>query len=282
MVEVTPKPQIGGYVALGIDVGFSTDTGRVRQRNEDNFFVCDPAVHDIANRGLLFAVADGMGGHQGGQTASALAVEVLLEFYSGPSSAEEHPVDFVAALIDRANDTIFARATGDPDLTRMGTTLTACHLAGRRHLTLFHIGDSRALLLRKGILRQLTNDHSLVADQLRAGIITPEEAACHPARNVITRALGTRRSVNADVYSEELEPGDRLLVCCDGLHGVVPPGELVELLLSSETSEKACKRLTDRANELGGPDNITMVVLHIRRPRGFWNWLRGVFSPGQP
>ncbi|MBI4863514.1 MAG: Stp1/IreP family PP2C-type Ser/Thr phosphatase [Candidatus Riflebacteria bacterium] len=282
MGESTNKPASGGFVALGVDFGFSTDVGRVRARNEDNYFVCDPSAHDVANRGFFFAVADGMGGHQGGQTASTLAAEVMGEFFNEAPRSGEPVEEYVNKLIERANDTIFNRATSDPDLVRMGTTLTAGHLADRRRLTLWHIGDCRALLVRGGQLRQVTNDHSLVADQLRQGFITAEEAACHPARNVITRALGTRRTVKADVYKEELEPGDRLLICCDGLHGVLSEDELVKGMLSAENSEAACRALTDRANELGGPDNITMTILHLLRPRSFWNWVKGVFSQGQP
>lgn len=280
MAELKKKEPLGGFVALGVDVGFSTDVGRVRTKNEDNYFVCDPGMHDIANRGMFFAVADGMGGHHGGEMASHLAIETVGQFFNDSPTTESHLEEFVAKLIERANDNIFTKATAEPDLARMGTTLTVGHLANRRRFTLWHIGDCRALLVRRGELRQVTNDHSLVADQLRLGIITAEEAASHPARNVITRALGTRRAVKADVYTEELEAGDRILICCDGLHGVVSEKDIVEILLSSPTSTEACKRLTDRANELGGPDNITAVVIHIQRPRAFWSWLKGVFGPG--
>jgi protein phosphatase len=281
MAELKKKDPIGGFVALGVDVGFSTDVGRVRTKNEDNYFVCDPGLHDIANRGMFFAVADGMGGHHGGEMASHLAIETVSQFFNDAPASEAVLEEFVARLIDRANEAIFNKATGEPDLARMGTTLTVGHLANRRRFTLWHIGDCRALLVRKGELRQVTNDHSLVADQLRLGIITAEEAASHPARNVITRALGTRRAVKADVYTEELEAGDRILICCDGLHGVIHEPEIVQILLSAGSSQEACKRLTERANELGGPDNITCVVLHIQRPRAFWSWLKGVFGPGQ-
>ena len=280
MAELKKKEPLGGFVALGVDVGFSTDVGRVRTKNEDNYFVCDPGMHDISNRGMFFAVADGMGGHHGGEMASHLAIETVGHFFEDAPTQEPLLEDFVAKLIEKANDAIFTKATGEPDLARMGTTLTVGHLANRRRLTLWHIGDCRAILVRKGELRQITNDHSLVADQLRLGIITAEEAASHPARNVITRALGTRRAVKADVYCEELEAGDRILICCDGLHGVVHEKDLVEILLSAPSSQEACKRLTERANELGGPDNITAVVVHIQRPRAFWTWLKGVFGPG--
>jgi serine/threonine protein phosphatase PrpC len=273
------KEFVGGFVALGIDVGYATNTGRVRTKNEDSLFVCDPSIHDIAGRGLLFGVADGMGGHHGGALASALAIETIGDFFKEPLPADKSLEDHVAGLIDRANEVIFSRATGEPDLSRMGTTFTLGHLAQRRQLTLWHIGDCRALLIRRGELRQVTDDHSLVADQVRLGIITAQEAASHPARNVITRALGTRRLVKADVYVEELEPGDRILICCDGLHGVIPVDDIVKIVLSADTSQLACQRLIERANELGGPDNITVVNVHVRRPRGFWNWMRGVFGP---
>lgn len=281
MAELKKKEPLGGFVALGVDVGYSTDVGRVRTKNEDNYFVCDPGVQDIANRGMFFAVADGMGGHHGGEMASHLAIEGVSTFYNEAPATEAGLEEYVSKLVEKANETIFTKATGEPDLARMGTTLTVGHLANRRRLTVWHIGDCRALLIRKGELKQVTNDHSLVADQLRLGIITAEEAANHPARNVITRALGTRRAVKADVYTEELEAGDRLLVCCDGLHGVVGEKDIVEILLSASSSQEGCKKLTERANELGGPDNITCVVLHIQRPRAFWTWLKGVFGPGQ-
>ena len=281
MGEVKKRDPLGGFVALGVDIGFSTDVGRVRAKNEDNYFVCDPSLHDIGSRGLFFAVADGMGGHHGGEMASSLAIETISEFFEERPPTELSLQEHVAGLIERANETIFTRATAEPDLARMGTTLTVGHLAHRKLLTLWHIGDCRALLIRRGELRQVTADHSLVADQLRAGLITADEAACHPARNVITRALGTRRTVKADVYEEELEPGDRILICCDGLHGVLSEEDMVQILLSSSSSQEACRRLTERANEQGGPDNITIVVLHLQRPRLFWSWLKGVFGSRQ-
>jgi protein phosphatase len=279
MADTRRREPTGGFVTLGVDMGYSTDVGRVRAKNEDSYFVCDPTLHDVAVRGLFFAVADGMGGHHGGETASALAIESVGGFFAEAPPRDASLDDFVCGIIDRANDTIFDRATGEPDLARMGTTLTAGHLApDRRRLTVWHIGDCRALLIRRGTIRQVTNDHSLVADQVRAGLITPHEAVTHPARNVITRALGTRRSVKADVYHEELLPGDRVLVCCDGLHGVVPPDDMVAIALSSESSGTACRRLIERANELGGPDNITVVLMHVTRPRAVWTWAKGVFA----
>lgn len=281
MGEINKRDHTAGFQILGMDVGYSTNIGRVRQRNEDNFFMGDPTLHDVVARGLCFAVADGMGGHQGGEMASTLAVEVIADFYKDAPIEQAPLEEHVAKIIERANETIFNKAATNPELSRMGTTLSVAHLADRKKLTIWHIGDCRTYLIREGQLRQLTADHSLVADQLRLGIITAEEAANHPARNVITRALGTRKSVKADVYNEELLVGDRLLTCCDGLHGVISEEELLGLVLTSESSQVACQRLTERANEEGGPDNITIVIVHLVRPRGFWSWLKGLFGPGQ-
>lgn len=268
--------ELGGYRTRGYDVGYSTDVGRQRSRNEDNYFVCS-VRHDIENHGLVFAVADGMGGHQGGALASRLAVETIGTYYDeagGGTSLDET----ISTIIRRANDTIRTRSSLDTSLARMGTTLTMALVHSRDKVRIWHIGDCRAFRIRQGKIHQVTQDHSLVADQVRLGILSPEEAENHPARNVITRALGTRTEVSPDVYEEEFLPGDRLVICCDGLHGVVGPDEMLEIALGSEDARTSCKRMVDRANELGGPDNITVVQVHYQEHEGLWPWVDRVFS----
>lgn len=278
---VTSRPDApacasGGYEAHGVEVGYATDLGRVRHNNEDRFYLCDQHCSSIADRGLVYAVADGMGGHAGGEFASGTTVEVLDTFYTEPLSGTLE--ELMRRTIERANEAILARSNAEPDLARMGTTLTAVHLLGGQTMTIWHVGDSRVYLTREGTIKRLTDDHSLVADQVRMGLITEADALVHPARNVITRALGTRIDVRPDVYTYEVQPGDSLLVCSDGLHGVVPEPDILESLAQPVTAQEVCQRLVERANGLGGPDNITVVVVRIKPPSGFWGLLKDLFG----
>jgi len=262
---------------MGFDVGFASDVGRQRSRNEDNLYVCDFTENDVKGHGLLFAVADGMGGHQGGALASRLAIETLGSYYDEEVSKESVEA-IMSMIVRRANDTIRTRSSMDPEFSRMGTTLTGALLCEPSKLRVWHIGDCRGFIVRDGQLDQITNDHSLVADQVRLGIITPDEAENHPAKNVITRALGTRKEVTPDIYEELFQPGDRLMICCDGLHGVVSADEMLRIMLDAESAKDGCQRLVERANELGGPDNITVVLVHYQEPNGLWEWVSDLFE----
>jgi serine/threonine protein phosphatase PrpC len=262
-----------GQIIDNIEIGWLTNRGRRRDHNEDNLYVFSAVDTDYESRGMLLAVADGMGGHAGGEYASRIAGETLGKYYE--NSLEDQPSPATEALrrcIDQAHQVIFSQAQSSPILRGMGTTLTAA-LIDNGTLNLGQVGDSRAYLIRNCTIKQLTNDHSLVAEQIRMGLITAEEAACHPARNIITRALGTKEKVEPDFYSFQLEPDDRVLICSDGLHGVVDDAKVLELILAAAGAPAACVRLIEEANANGGPDNITVVLVHIKPIKPFWRRL---------
>lgn len=228
---------------MKIEAGVATDIGRVREGNEDSYLVEPP----------LYAVADGMGGHRGGEVASQLALETVEELArSGTGS--------LADQVREANRAVFERAQGDPAVSGMGTTLTAARFEGAAaHLA--HVGDSRAYLLRAGSFRQLTEDHTLVNRMVQAGEITREEAEVHPHRNVVTRALGTEADVQVDVEDVSLMDGDRVLLCSDGLFAMVTEEQIQAILETDPDPQKASDRLVKAANRAGGIDNITVVVM---------------------
>jgi protein phosphatase len=227
-----------------------TDTGRRRRRNEDAF-VCEPP---------LFAIADGMGGAQAGELASRLAAAAIEEAGAAAGDAEA-----VARAVRAANARIFERSLSDPAVAGMGTTATVAVVdehAGT--LTLAHVGDSRGYRYRDGVLEQLTTDHSLVAELVRTGRLTEAEAAVHPHRSVITRALGTEAEVEVDTRTLELASGDIVLLCSDGLSAMVRDDEIARLLGESELDPyQAAETLVRAANAAGGEDNVTVVVFEI-------------------
>jgi serine/threonine protein phosphatase PrpC len=229
-----------------------TDVGRARSGNEDSY-LCGRTV---------FAVADGLGGHQGGEVASAAAVEPLAALDGRELAEPGQAAEALAAAIREANSAIIDRAAGDPDLWGMGTTVTAAALAGDRHLQLAHVGDSRAYLLRDGTLDQLTTDHTVVGELVRRGRLTPEQAAIHPERSILTRAVGLDPRLLVDTPDPlELRDGDQVLLCSDGLTEAVDDDRIAELLAAEADGNAACQALIDAANTAGGPDNITVVLL---------------------
>ena len=229
-------------------VGARTDVGRVREGNEDSYMVQDP----------LFAVADGMGGHQGGEVASSLALETLKQITDEPESE-------LAGVVQEANRVVFRKASQDPGLAGMGTTLTAV-LGEGEALRLAHVGDSRAYLLRDGELKRITKDHTIVERLVEEGRITQREAEIHPQRSILTRALGVDEEIQVDEDTIEVRPGDRLLLCSDGLTGMVSEEDILQILTDAEDPQTASERLVDAANEAGGQDNITAVVIDILEP----------------
>ena len=233
---------------LGESAG-RTDPGRVRRRNEDSF-VLDPP---------LFAVADGMGGAQAGEVASRLTAAAFREYHEADELA---PDDRLQAIIQEANRRIYERARTDSDVSGMGTTVTAALLTSGR-VTLGHVGDSRAYRIRNGELEQLTDDHSLVADLMRSGRLTPEEAEAHPQRSVITRALGTDPQVDVDTLTVEAEPGDLFLLCSDGLTTMVADEDILGTIAAAPTLDDAAKELVRAANTGGGEDNVTVVLFRV-------------------
>jgi protein phosphatase len=226
-----------------------TDPGRKRRINEDSFVIAPP----------LFAVADGMGGAQAGEIASALAAGALEE--SGANGGGERRV---AELIQEANRRVHERATTDAATAGMGTTITAALVEPDGQVVFGHVGDSRAYLLRDDKLEQLTNDHTLVAELVRRGELSPGEAEVHPQRSVITRALGTDPDVDVDTFAVDAQPGDVYLICSDGLSSMVDAREIEGILRQHRTDlVDAARALIQAANRGGGEDNITAVLFAV-------------------
>jgi PPM family protein phosphatase len=223
-----------------------TDVGRVRDGNEDDFI-------DQADRLGLVAVADGMGGHRAGEVASATALEALRAAVANGQSLRD--------AIEGANDAVLEKSVSDQEFHGMGTTLTAGMLGSDGYLVVGHVGDSRAYLVRDGEITQITDDHSLVEEMVRSGELTPEQAEVHPRRSVITRALGIDPEVEVDEYPIELQPGDRILFCSDGLTTMVRPDEIASILGREHDLRRAAQLLVDAANAAGGEDNITAVIV---------------------
>lgn len=228
---------------MRIEVGSATDIGRVRERNEDSILVEPP----------LYVVADGMGGHRGGDVASQVAVETMEQLEGNDRGS-------LADHVRGANHAVWERSNEDQRLSGMGTTLTAVRFDGDA-VALAHVGDSRAYLMRDGSLRKLTTDHTLVERMLRSGEITEAEAEVHPHRNVMTRALGTDEQVEVDEDSVSLTDGDRLLLCSDGLTGMVTEDQILAILEHSDGAQQTADRLVKAANRAGGIDNISVIVL---------------------
>jgi len=225
-----------------------SDTGLVREANEDSFLVRAP----------LFVVADGMGGASAGEVASRAAVE---EFARGLPSGDD-PEQQLAAVVARANQRINREAAADERRKGMGTTVTAA-LVGDGTVSIAHVGDSRAYLIRGDALAQLTRDHTLVDELVRQGQLTEAEAAEHPQRSIITRALGPEPHVQIDTLTQEVEDGDVLLLCSDGLTGMVDDPTLTTTVSEADSLSEAAKNLIAKANAAGGRDNITVLLLRI-------------------
>ncbi len=232
-----------------------SDVGQVREGNEDALLVRDS----------VYAVADGMGGHLAGEVASATALEPVEQLDGRIFPDHAAAVTALRDAVVAANERVSQLAAANPDYRGMGTTLTAALVEGRR-LHVAHVGDSRAYLLRDGHFSQLTDDHTLVQHLVDEGQITREEAARHPQRSVITRAIGVSWDVDVDSMSLELQAGDQLLLCSDGLTGVVEDQVIADTLLETGDPDEAVTALIDRANEAGGPDNITVLLLRYEDP----------------
>ena len=221
-----------------------TDIGLVRRMNQDTVIL----------GGKLMGVADGMGGHRGGETASAGTRDGLLRILEGRMPEEETLRD----AISEVNLELWNQQLADESLSGMGTTLTVLW-PGESNMLIGHVGDSRCYLMRDGKMRQVTEDHSMVADMVRRGLLSEEQAASHPMRNYITRAVGTEPTIQADIYSVPRQAGDRWLVCSDGLHGLVGKDRLRELM-GMEDMEEAADQMIREALDQGGRDNISLVL----------------------
>jgi len=244
-----------------------TDVGRKRKHNEDAYLL-------DAERGL-FVVADGMGGHAAGEVASRLTVESIQEFISGTEDDHDNTWPFgynnrysvdgnrLSTAVERANEKVMRAVVNRPELKGMGTTVVAA-LFDERRVTLVHVGDSRAYLFREAELRRLTDDHSWVQEQVNAGILSEEEARSHPLKNVVTRALGGGTHVAVDLIEIPVGDGDRYLLCSDGLTGMVSDEEITSALGSPRSLEQIVRGLVELANERGGVDNITAIMVEVR------------------
>lgn len=253
-----------------IDFFHITDAGCVRDGNEDAVG-CWP--HDD---GLVFAVADGLGGHNAGELASSLALDVLsAEMASAPRTWGLNKR--LKHAVQEANLRIYNKATTVPELHKMGTTLTATAVVGSS-LVAAHVGDCRLYLLRGENLMQLTKDHSWVWEQVQYGILTAEEAKNHPRRNILSRCLGHELIVGIDILSMNVQPGDILFQCSDGIHTLVAESEMLEFL-KADNPGTACEVLIERAREAGGHDNLSVQVAFVvscspDAPRRWWQFRR--------
>ncbi len=239
-----------------------TDVGRVREVNQDSF-----AAIDLIG---LYIVADGMGGHAAGEKASLSAVTTAIEIFSAYDFEEQrlsgsevklNIEDVIKIALKEANNRIIQASISSIHLQGMGTTEVIA-VYYNNSIYMGHVGDSRGYIITPGEIRQLTRDHSVVQDLKDQGLITEEEAKVHPYRNVITRCLGMQADIDVDTFSQPLNVGDRILMCTDGLTNLVSNEEIQQFVMSSDDLESICKKLVDTANERGGHDNITVVLLH--------------------
>jgi protein phosphatase len=245
-----------------ITYGVATDIGQVRSENQDSFGVHPERAEDASPaKGQLFIVADGMGGHQGGGEASRLAVRRIIENY-GNGDVKDTAAD-LASAITAANEEIFNASLANDALAGMGTTCVALVVKDRR-VYVAHVGDSRVYRVTRKSIKQITDDHSTVAEMTRRGILTPEEARYHPERSVLYRALGTASSTQVDTQAEIVVTSNEWFVLCtDGLSNMVEDSEILRIVTSHEPQE-ACDNLVKLANERGGYDNITVAVVRIK------------------
>jgi protein phosphatase len=269
-------------MTLAVEVAGKTDVGCVRRNNEDNF--------GYDSRYGIFVLCDGMGGQAAGEVASKMAVDTLLDYFrkASPSAAANNgnaeqsrwSATALDEAIQLANRSIYEAGNGHMGRAGMGSTIVAALVRGHS-LSIGHVGDSRIYLIRQGAIQQLTQDHSLVMEQVRLGYITPEQAQKSELQNVILRALGAQTEVEPDIENLLALPGDTLLMTSDGLTRHVRDEEILATVASSTTLEDACSRLIQAAKERGGADNITCLLLRLVERRWYKNLLRKVF-PGGP
>jgi serine/threonine protein phosphatase PrpC/flagellar basal body-associated protein FliL len=247
---------------LEITYAQGTDVGVVRDHNEDWVTIEDPGDPAMKRKGRLFIVADGMGGYQAGEVASRIAGEtVRREYYADPS---DDPTARLRNAVQAANREVYGSAQSSTSQTGMGTTVVVTALIDNKAY-IASVGDSRAYVVHQGVLSQITQDHSFVGEQIRAGILTKEQARVHPQRNVITRALGSQATVQVDTFVGELAEGDVLVMCTDGLTGHVPEDRIRDVV-TQLPPDQAITQLIQMAKDDGGTDNITTIVLRVGPP----------------
>ncbi len=254
---------------MRIEVSGQSHVGMKRNHNEDNYLVLPEE--------RLFVVADGMGGHSSGEVASKIAIDEMGEFFRMTSQdqditwpykmdkARNYDENRLAIGVKLANMRIFEKASADSKFKGMGTTIVGVYFARDNEVVVAHVGDSRVYFYREGSLKQVTEDHSLLNDYLKAKKLTPEEIEAFPHKNVIVRALGMKDNVIVDVNRVEPREGDIFLLCSDGLSGMVTDAQMQTVLQNQPDIEKACAQLIDAANANGGNDNVTCILARFRR-----------------
>ncbi len=245
---------------MHLNVGYATHRGRVRQSNQDSLGVFAPSTGLFNRSGLyLFIVADGMGGHQGGEVASRIAAQTMGDVFSRKSN-KTRPGQALKDALTAANDAVLAQSARSPKMKGMGTTVVAA-TATPEMIYALNVGDSRAYLIRGEDIRQITQDHSLVAEQVRRGELTEEEAEIVTGRNVITRSVGRHLDANPDLFTEAWQPGDILLLCSDGLWGQVSDAQILTVLTEIEDPQAAVEKLIKMAMIAQAPDNVSVIVV---------------------
>lgn len=234
-----------------------TDVGRVRNINQDFVYASDRPVGKLHN---LFVVADGMGGHKAGERASSYAVEVFLD--NVRREREKNPIKVIRRSIEKANSKVYEEASTQESCRGMGTTLVVATVL-KNTLYVANVGDSRLYLISDGI-RQITRDHSLVEEMIRAGGLTREEARRHPDKNVITRAVGVEERVAIDFFDLSVKQGDKILLCTDGLSNMLTDEQICQIVEGESSLQSAGKKLVEAANQNGGRDNITVLLAEVR------------------
>ncbi len=247
---------------MKITIGAASDIGMKRDENQDSHAFFPPEDGYLNKKGTLFAIADGMGGHSGGAIASKIAINTLMEVYYKDDN-KNIPDSLKKAFLD-ANKAVLAKGKEDSALEGMGSTMTAGVIKKNR-LYFGHVGDSRGYIIDENNISQFTEDHSFVASLVKAGAITEEDAKTHPERNVITRAIGISPKLKVDAPAKHtiLKNNQYILLCCDGLHGVVEDIEIHKTIYEYKNPDTICNKLIEKANERGGPDNITVMVALI-------------------
>ena len=242
-----------------ISVGFKTDKGPAREDNQDALFV-------LPDRNL-FMIADGVGGQNSGELASRTAVGYMAQFAALHPIAQVRPgaelKAYFSTLLSGANELIYKKAASEPAHRGMATTAVLCYLRDSKAYVV-NVGDSRAYLVRDGNIMQITSDHTLIQEMLDRGEITPQQAEEHPDKHVITRAIGGEATIRPDFYNFDIYPKDTIILCTDGLYGMVPEEEIAKLASRARTMHGLSRSLVDKANQCGGEDNITVVCIRIQ------------------
>lgn len=242
-----------------MNVSALTDVGLVRKNNEDSFY--KSTDFDLP----LFVVADGMGGHNAGETASNMAIEIVKKYFvenKNSLNSEKRLISIIKDSIKEANEKIYKLSKDDKLCSGMGTTITLAYILGEK-IYIGHVGDSRAYIINNSHICQITEDHSLVQELVKSGSITIEECKTHPQRNMITRAVGTSEDIEVDIIIKTFNQNDILFICSDGLSNMVNDNDIIHIFNNESLIKKACENLIKKAKDNGGKDNITVIAIEL-------------------